>query len=428
MSARSFSLNADQLAALQVLKSQENVFLTGAAGSGKSFLLTHYLGAIRKALDEGGGKRVPILASTGAAAILVGGRTFHSFFGLGIMEGGISQTVERASADKRVRKRLNNNECVIIDEVSMLSGSTLRAAEAIARKTRESSSPWGGLRVIAVGDFAQLPPVNPFSQAKEWAFLDEVWAQSDFRAAVLHEPMRAKDPEFIAVLNDVRIGRVTERVRSFLSSREGVIFAGDFTSLFPRREAVERHNLEKLAEIRHPLHAFPTTYSGKEKDIEAFRRNSPLSEVIQLKKGALVMLRQNDAEGRWVNGTTGIIRDISDESLSVELLSGRNEGETFAISKAEFTLLNADGAAVVTARNFPVSLAWAMTVHKAQGTTLDRMRVDLRHIWEPGQAYVALSRAKRPDGLLIEGWSPSAIFADPAVARFHGSLVPRPRG
>jgi ATP-dependent exoDNAse (exonuclease V) alpha subunit len=208
-----------------------------------------------------------------------------------------------------------------------------------------------------------------------------------------------------------------------LNSRVGEIFAGDFTSLFPRREAVERHNLQKLAEIKHPLHSFTTTYTGKEKDIEAFRKNSPLNDVIQLKKEALIMLRLNDPEGRWVNGTTGVIRNISDESLSFELLSGRNEGETFALSQAEFTLLNADGAAVVTAKNFPVSLAWAMTVHKAQGTTLDRMRVDLRNIWEPGQAYVALSRAKRPDGLFIEGWSPSAIFADPAVARFHSSLL-----
>jgi len=161
------TLNAEQTEALEILKSQGNIFLTGAAGTGKSFLLKQFL---REATDE----EIPILASTGAAAILVGGRTFHSFFGLGIFEGGISATIERAVENKRLVKRINETDTFVIDEVSMLSGPTLRAAETIARRVRKNSRPWGGMRVIAVGDFAQLPPVNPFSQTKEWAFLDEV--------------------------------------------------------------------------------------------------------------------------------------------------------------------------------------------------------------------------------------------------------------
>src|SRR5580692_8837694 len=133
-------LNSDQQTALQILNKDGNVFITGAAGSGKSFLLRHYLR----------GKTFPILASTGAAAILVGGRTFHSFFGLGIMQGGLEATVQRALTNKKLVRRLKKTQGVVIDEVSMLSGATLRAAETIARKAREQESPWGGLRVVAV--------------------------------------------------------------------------------------------------------------------------------------------------------------------------------------------------------------------------------------------------------------------------------------
>lgn len=405
-------LNLDQLAALKALQGAGNVFITGAAGSGKSFLLRSYLS----------GKKIPVLASTGAAAILVGGRTFHSFFGLGIMEGGIAKTIDRALRNKRLLKRLKKSDCVVIDEISMISGPTLRTAELIARRARGNTSPWGGLRIIAVGDFAQLPPVNPFSMEKEWAFLDEVWETSEFKPTVLRQSMRTSDADYLGALNDVRVGQLSERVREFLNSRVGPAPQGEFTSLFSKRETVERHNLGKLEEISEPIFSFTTKYLGKEKDIEAFRKHSPVGDVLQLKIGALVMLRQNDLDGRWVNGTTGLVRDISDEFLSIEVTSSVGEEKILQVPKTTFTLLNADGDPVVAAENFPVTLAWAMTIHKAQGATLDRMRVDLRQIWEPGQAYVALSRAKESAGLCLEAWSPSAIFADPAVARFHASL------
>lgn len=417
-------LNPDQKLAIKVLQGQENVFLTGAAGSGKSFVLKAYLKSLSANSGDSGNSGntwVPILASTGAAAILVGGRTFHSFFGLGIMEGGVQKTIERALLNKRVRKRLKKTHAVIIDEVSMISGPQLRAAEAIARKARDNTAPWGGMRIIAVGDFAQLPPVNPFGETKEWAFLDDVWQVSRFRPIVLGQVMRATDPAFLAVLNDVREGKVTEQVRHFLNARAESVPSGEYTCLFPRREAVERYNLERLAAIRHPLHSFETVYEGKAKDIEAFRKHSPLTDVIALKKDALVMLRQNDPAGDYVNGSLGHITKISEESLSIRLL--RN-GETVTIEQAEFTLLNADGQPVVKARNFPVSLAWAITIHKAQGATIDRIYVDLKRAWEPGQAYVALSRARSPNGIYVNGWNPSSILADPVVTTFHASLAP----
>ncbi|PWU21000.1 MAG: hypothetical protein C5B49_03285 [Bdellovibrio sp.] len=196
---------------------------------------------------------------------------------------------------------------------------------------------------------------------------------------------------------------------------------GDHTRLFTHRADVESFNLECLGRIKHPLHSFNTEYSGKESDIENFKKHAPIPGVIQLKKDALVMLRQNDMEGRWVNGSLGRVIKITDRRLEIQL----DEGGTVDVEKEEFTLLNADGAPIAAAKNFPVSLAWAITIHKAQGTTLSKMSVDLSKAWEPGQAYVALSRVGGPGGLFVENWSKSAIFADPQVMHFHRSLVAR---
>ncbi len=406
-------LNDDQSRALKVLQGTENVFLTGAAGSGKSYLLGQFL----KDRDS---KAFPILASTGAAAILVGGRTFHSFFGLGIMEKGVQATVERATSNKLIAKRMKQTSGIIIDEVSMLSGPVLRAAEMIARKTRGNSTPWGGLRVIAVGDFAQLPPVNPYSPQREWAFQDDVWELSAFEPAVLHEIMRTQDTAFLEVLNSVRNGVVDSQVTTFLDARTASKPTSDFegTRLFARREHVEKYNLMRLEEITTESKTFQTIYTGKPEEIEKFKKNSPIGDVITLKEEALVMLRQNDPERQWVNGSLGRIKEITDTELTILLLNRRE----IRVKPCEFTLLDAGGEPVVTAKNFPVSLAWAVTIHKAQGASLDCMIADLRGLWEPGQGYVALSRAKNPNALFLEGWHPSSLKVDPAVTLFHQKL------
>jgi ATP-dependent DNA helicase PIF1 len=414
-STKNLQLNADQAKALSLLQSTENVFLTGAAGSGKSFLLRHYL----KDRDP---KKFPILASTASAAILVGGRTFHSFFGLGILEGGVHATVERASKNRRLIKRLREVEAVVIDEVSMLSGPTFFAAEKIAQQARGNTRAWGGLRVIAVGDFCQLPPVDPFNQGRQkpWAFLDTSWHRSGFLPAILRKIERTTDTEFLRILNFIRYGHVTKDVAEFLNRRCKRV-ANDFdgTRLFARRADVERYNLERLDKLSAPLHTFHTSYRGKPKAVEDFKKHAPIPETISLREGALVMLRQNDPKQKWVNGSLGHLTEISPLRLGIRLMNGRE----ILVERADFTLLDSEGLPVVTASNFPVTLAYAITIHKAQGMTLDQMTVDLRHLWEPGQAYVALSRARSSNSLWLEGWNPSSIFLDPAVLQFHKSLI-----
>lgn len=406
-------LNTDQDTALKALQGGGNVFLTGAAGSGKSFLLRHYL----KDKDP---KQHPVLATTGSAAILVGGRTFHSYFGLGILEGGVKSTVERAAKNRRLTKRLRESEAVVVDEISMLGASTICAAEQIARQARGNTRPWGGLRIIAVGDFCQLPPVNPFKTEKEWAFLDQTWARSEFTPAILRQIVRTSDKEFLRILNFVRYGHVNDDVTRFLNQRCVKVpknFEG--TRLFARRDDVERHNLERLEKLKTPLHTFETVYRGNAKLIEDFKKHAPIPETISLREGALVMLRQNDPKNKWVNGSLGHLLEITPLRLAIRLLNGRE----VLVDRNDFTMLDADGNPAVTASNFPVTLAYALTIHKAQGTTLDQMTVDLRRLWEPGQAYVALSRARSSESIWIEGWNPSSIFLDPAVLAFHRSLV-----
>lgn len=401
--------------ALELLRRHDNIFLTGAAGTGKSFLLDRYLQG--KSQED-----VPVVASTGAAAVIIGGRTFHSFFGLGILEGGLTATIARAMRSKKLLRRLQRASCVVIDEVSMLSGATLRAAESIARAARRSESPWGGLRIIAVGDFAQLPPIVTDGGPKDWAFLHSVWRESNFQPALLSTVMRTQDVSFLEILNFVREGIVNRRVSAFLDERtDSIDDEREGTRLYPHRAQAEQYNLRRLRELPGKEHEFVTEYVGDDKYLDSAKRVIPIPDRLILKEGAFVMMRKNDLSGemRWVNGSLGHVRDISDECIVLRMLSG----ETLEVVPHKFTSLDGDGKELIAAWNFPITLAWATTIHKAQGASLDRMIVDLDRLWEPGQAYVALSRVRSGAGLSIERWSPSSIRAEGIVTDFYAALA-----
>jgi hypothetical protein len=401
------------------------VFLTGAAGTGKSFLLSRFLKG--KASDD-----VPVVASTGAAAVIVGGRTFHSFFGLGILEGGAQATISRALRTRRVLTRLQRAQAVIIDEVSMLSGLTLAVAEEITRKARNNDEPWGGLRIITVGDFAQLPPIAPGFIEKDWAFRHQVWRSSDFQPALLSTVMRTQDTAFLDILNDIRDGKVTNRVQEFLQERcTDASDATEGTRLYPHRAQADVFNVHRLESLPAKLYEFQTEYEGNERYMMSAKKALPIPDVLRVKEGALVMMRKNDVTypQRFVNGSLGYVRRISEESLMVHLFTG----ECIDVGKEKFSALDGDGKEVVAAWNFPVSLAWATTIHKAQGASLDTMIVDLHALWEPGQAYTALSRVRSGNGLHILRWSPESIRAEPLVTAFYDALaeatkkyIPRP--
>jgi ATP-dependent DNA helicase PIF1 len=413
MTQTTHTLTDCQLKALELLNKSENIFLTGVAGSGKSFLLQHFL-------KDKNSKTHPIVASTGAAAVLVKGVTFHSYFGLGILEGGPEKTIQRALKDGRLKKRIMNVDTIIIDEISMIPGVALEIAENICREIRKSVVPWGGIRIIAVGDFGQLPPVSIGGKEKDWAFQNHTWEKSNFQVAYLKTVMRSKDEKFLRVLNFIRNGQVNFEVNDFLNSklkRPDDNFNG--TILFSHRKSVEDYNLTKLENLKGEILSFKTTYSGSSKFLEAIKKAAPVPEVLQLKIGALVMIRRNDPQGAYVNGSLGTVKSAKEGELKIELLNGN-------IAKLEpesFSYMNAEGEVVAAADNFPVNLAWATTIHKSQGITLDAATIDLSRIFEAGQAYVALSRVRSADSLFLSGWNPKAILASREVKFFHDQIL-----
>ena len=411
---KNFDLSPEQQTALDLLESGENVFLTGEAGSGKSHLVRAFMSNISA-------KDMPILASTGAAAVLVGGRTFHSFFGIGIMEGGAAATLAKALKDTRVLKRISLVEGFILDEVSMIPADALAVAERISQAARGSSLPWGGLRVIVVGDFAQLPPVvrGMAKEKRAWAFQTEVWEKSNFQSCLLNYNHRVSDQEFLSVLSDVRVGKVTEQVRYFLNSRLREHDPDDkSTRLFPRRDQSECFNQSELAQIQSKSISIPSIYIGEEKFQETLRKMSPVPAELILKKGCRVMFLQNDPQRRWVNGTRGVVRDFAADKIVVE----KSRGREVTVEKTMFSIQNAEGKVIASVINFPLTLAYATTIHKSQGATLDELWVDLSRLWEPGHAYVALSRLRTQEGLRLLNWTPSSFVVDQQVIRFYESL------
>lgn len=405
-------LSEEQVFALDMCESGENIFLTGGAGSGKSYVIREFM----KTKDE---KQMPILASTGAAAVLLGGRTFHSFFGLGIMEGGAQATLDRLMNDKRAIKRIRQVEGVIIDEVSMIPGEALQVAEAISQIARESTLPWGGLRVIAVGDFGQLPPVTKNGQKRDWCFLNEVWKRSDFQTCHLKLNQRIQNIDFLNVLADVREGKLTPRVQNFLEERtkpHDEDHPG--TRLFPRRDQSDDYNQKKLKEINEDEILVDSIYLGEQRFIEILSKSAPVPALLKLKIGCRIMFLKNDPQRRWVNGTRGTLTGFEADHLTVRKEGGRE----VKVEKLSFSMLDAEGNAKASVIQFPVILAYATTIHKSQGATLDELWCDLGALWEPGHGYVALSRLRDPSGLHIVRWSPRSFIVDPEVQKFYGDI------
>jgi ATP-dependent DNA helicase PIF1 len=402
-------LSDEQVKAFEMCQSGENVFLTGGAGSGKSFV-------IREFMKDKNDKELPILASTGAAAVLLGGRTFHSFFGLGIMEGGAAGTFQRVMNDQKTMKRIKQVEGVIVDEISMIPGEALMVAEMLAQHARGSSLPWGGMRLIAVGDFGQLPPVTKFGQKRDWCFLNDVWRKTDFQVCHLNLNQRIQNNQFLNVLADIRQGRLTEAAKEFLQEHtkpHDEDHPG--TRLFPKRDQAEEYNQRKLAEINEDEHLIDSIYLGEQKYVEILGKSAPVPALLKLKVGCRILFLKNDPQKRWVNGTRGVLTEYYPDYLVVRKEGGRE----VKVEKFSFSLLDADGNVKASVIQFPVNLAYATTIHKSQGATLDELWCDLGALWEPGHAYVALSRLRDPSGLHIVRWSPRSFVTDPAVTNFY---------
>lgn len=403
------TLTPCQERALTALSSGKNVFLTGDAGTGKSYVLKHWL-------MNNTTKNYAVTASTGVAALLAGGRTTHSFFGIGRGTDKLEDLL-KSRFNSRAEDRIRRTSIVVIDEVSMLGAQVFEKIEACARQDKGSDAPWGGLQIIAVGDFGQLPPVED-----EFCFESPVWKRSKFVPIMLRTQVRSADERFSRILKKVRNSDLDEEVYEFLKQRYNPGADDTWVRGLPRKRDAEHWNQKKLFDLNQPIFNLRAVCRGQEWAIKSIISAMPVPENLGICHGAYVMIRKNDPDGQYANGTTGYVMNIANTEITINLAdaSGQPSGQSIALPRNAYQIeSDSRDEPLGVVYQFPIHLAWAVTIHKLQGATLTHAAIDLSELWEPGQAYVALSRVRRPDDVAILGWSPMSFKTHPRVRAFY---------
>lgn len=394
-----------QAEALSILKSGRNVFLTGEPGAGKSYTVNAYVAYLRSH-----GIDVAVTASTGIAATHIGGMTIHSWSGIGIASSLSEHDLREMAGRDKLAKRIKATKVLIIDEISMLDGRMLTCVERVCRAVRGSMMPFGGIQVVFVGDFFQLPPVSRENDVL-FAFDSHAWKDAAPTICYLHEQHRQEDAEFLSILAAIRTGEVTDGHRETLASRQSSMME-EITKLFSHNTDVDRINTAELRKLPGTSATFIAKHRGAKPLVETLFRGCLSPERLELKIGAKVMFTKNDPEKSVVNGTTGTVTMFQRGSNFpiVQLVSGR-----VVVAEPMDWSMVADGAPLATISQIPLRLAWAMTVHKSQGMSLDAAYVDLSSAFAFGQGYVALSRVRTLSGLHLGGINERALMVDPVV-------------
>ncbi len=410
--------------------SPENIFLTGNAGTGKSTLLEHFRNTSEK--------NIAIVAPTGVAAVNIKGETIHSFFGF---SPNISP--EKASQDAKSTKKskiYNALQILVIDEISMVRADLFDSIDAFLRSARKKDIPFGGVKVIMVGDLHQLPPVVTYAEkdalasmyATPYFFSSNVFVGlfnslfSQLKFVELQNIYRQKEKNFVELLNKIRNKETTDKDLENLNRQ--VISDGDFIEDYIILTAInaqaDKINDLRLNQIEGPTFSFRATTTGHFSAGQA-----PAADLIVLKTGARVMLLNNDPLGRWINGTVGTLFRAQSDFVYVKIDGGEVEKIEPVTWKSFKTVFNKEKASLETNevgsyKQMPIRLAWAITIHKSQGKTFEKVAIDLgRGAFAHGQTYVALSRCTTLSGLkLIQPINEQSIIMDPRVTDFLNRL------
>ena len=404
-----------QKQALKVLHSGRNAFITGAAGSGKTYLLRHFVKEAHKK-----DKKIAVTATTGLAASHLNGRTIHAWSGAGIASELSENLLRKLLRNRSLCNEIRSTDILIIDEISTLHSYRLDMIDRICRHIRAQSAPFGGLQVVLCGDFFQLAPIlesrepEVLIQQSRLAVGAAAWQALNLVICYLKTQyrQRAEDP-LLEVLNALRNNQIESQHLDILNSR---ILAKpeSATALYCHNQDTEGINQAKLQALPAQMSTFTARVQdlSKKKLSSQFFKNSLVAEKLQLKEGALVMFIKNDLQNKYINGTLGrvvgftlstgypVVKTKQGRTIETELASWRVEQNEVALMEV---------------KQIPLKLAWAITVHKSQGLTLESAFIDLSRAFEPGMGYVALSRVRDLDNLYLKQFNEMALQMNPEV-------------
>ncbi len=398
-----------QKEALDILKMGANVFLTGPAGSGKTFVLNQYINYLKE-----GNVPVAITASTGIAATHLGGVTVHSWSGLGIKDYLTEYDIENLLEKEYLFNRHKKTKVLIIDEVSMLSANQLSMVEYICRAFKGNGKVFGGMQIIFCGDFFQLPPISKGENENNFAFTSPVWESLNINICYLSENHRHKEADYLSVLNKIRANRIDGDLKDFLESKikkSKNKESEEVTKLFTHNADVDRINNEHLSKIKSESYFFKMISKGNDFLVENLKKSCLAPDTLELKIGAKVMFVKNNYEAGFVNGSLGKVSGFNSFGEPIVRLQS---GKTISVSPASWQI-EEDGKIKASISQLPLRLAWAITVHKSQGMSLDQVEVDLSSAFTLGQGYVALSRVRLSSGLSIIGFNEKSLMVDPVI-------------
>ena len=443
------SLSEEQKYAFLKFRNGKNLLITGPGGVGKTELISHFVEYANMT-----GLKIQVCAMTGCASLLLGSsaKTIHSWSGIKLGRGDISQIVAQVLRNKRAKKNWKSIKILIIDETSMMSKKIFDALEMVARIVRGNANPFGGIQIVFSADFYQLPPIPTPGEpdTDEFCFESRNWSHvfSPENHVELKTMFRQTDPKYIEILSQVRCGKLTEENAEILKqyvrreAPEGIVV----TKLFPLRSRVDFVNKMMFDKIDEPAKEYEVKKSrdcrvyletGKaiepalfnqclmmtkneiEAELEQMMTNTPCIPFLELKRGAAVMCSVNlDMERGICNGSQGIVIDFTAiETLPIVRFSN---GLTLTIGRHNW---QSEEYPTIAIHQFPLQLAWALTIHKIQGATLEMAQIDVGNgVFEYGQTYVALSRIKSLDGLYLSNFNPGKIRANPKVAEFYATI------
>ena len=395
----------DQELALAILLSGRSALLTGAAGTGKTHLLNNFIAQARKR-----GKKVSVTATTGLAATHLGGNTIHSWSGIGVSDHLPNNFFERLS--KTRRDVISKTDVLIIDEISMLHDFRLDMIDKVLRTVRENDQPFGGIQLVMSGDFFQLPPVNcPNEQGGGFVVYSDAWQELQPAVLYLERQYRQNDEQLLEILTALRTGDVRRRhVEALLTRTEIEPPDGDITELHTVNVDVDDINIQKLAELPGEERSYQQTTTGSKIYVENLQRSVLAPENLVIKLGALVMAVKNSPQKLYANGSIGTVVDF--EPLTEYPVVEFRDGRRVTMVPDVWELRDGERKRASISQ-VPLRLAWAITVHKSQGMTLDAAKIDLRKAFVEGMGYVALSRVRDLDNLYLYGINRRALEVSP---------------